>query len=115
MEKIISCCGLVCSNCGAYLATQQNDLQGLKRVAEEWSKEFHTSFKPEDCVCDGCMAGTGRICSYGPACEIRACGLKHQVANCAHCPEYACARLEGFFANVPAAKATLEEVRASLR
>jgi len=114
MAKIISCCGLICSNCGAYIATQKNDMEGLKKVAEEWNKEYHASFKPEDCVCDGCMAETGRVCSHGHVCDIRACGLQHQVVNCAYCPEYTCARLERFFASVPMAKATLEEVRASL-
>jgi hypothetical protein len=36
------------------------------------------------------------------------------VINCAHCPEYACATLEGFLGFVPEARARLDGIRAAL-
>jgi hypothetical protein len=36
------------------------------------------------------------------------------VVNCAHCADYACEKLEGFFGFVPDARAVLDEVRHSL-
>jgi hypothetical protein len=114
MEKIIARCGLSCSTCDAYLATQQNDQEWLKRVAEAWTKEYHATFTPETVMCDSCLADTGRLASYCHVCEIRACAGKHEVVNCAYCSEYPCAKLESFLATTPTAKANLEEVRASL-
>jgi hypothetical protein len=36
------------------------------------------------------------------------------MENCAHCPDYACAKLEGVFGFAPEAKAKLEEIRQTL-
>ena len=64
-------------------------------------------------VCDGCPSD-GRKAGYCAHCEIRACGVERGVANCAHCGDYACERLTGFFGQVPDAKKVLDEVKASL-
>ncbi|HEC96016.1 MAG TPA: DUF3795 domain-containing protein, partial [Euryarchaeota archaeon] len=54
MEKIIGFCGLICSECPAYLATQKDDDNERRKVAETWSKEFNANMKPEDINYDGC-------------------------------------------------------------
>jgi hypothetical protein len=36
------------------------------------------------------------------------------VANCAHCADYGCEKIEGFFGFVPEARATLDGIRAEL-
>ena len=38
MEKIIAYCGLICSECPAYIATQKDSDEERKKVAEKWSK-----------------------------------------------------------------------------
>ena len=111
MEKMIAYCGLVCTECPAYLATQKDDADALEKVARQWSKQFDVSLQAEDCYCDGCQATTDRLFGYCHKCKIRACGLKTEVTNCAHCGEYACEELEGFFKMAPEAKTTLEKVR----
>ncbi|MGB9718029.1 MAG: DUF3795 domain-containing protein [Thermoproteota archaeon] len=45
MSKLIAYCGLICSECPAFIATQRDDDAERKRVAE-LSKEFGGSFKP---------------------------------------------------------------------
>jgi hypothetical protein len=112
--KMISICGLVCSECGAFIATRTNDDKKRKEVAELWAKSYKVDLKPEDINCEGCTSTTKVVFSYTRVCEIRACGLKKQVKNCAHCPEYACEKLVKFFEMAPMAKATLEEIRKSL-
>jgi len=111
MDKMIAYCGLVCTECPAYIATQANDRDALARVAAQWSKEYKASFVPEDCLCDGCLATTDRLFGYCHKCKIRACGARTQVTNCAHCGKYACEELEGFFKMAPEAKTTLEKIR----
>jgi hypothetical protein len=56
MQEIVAYCGLVCTECPAYVATQKNDNQARAKVAEEWSKQFQHNFKTEDINCNGCLA-----------------------------------------------------------
>lgn len=114
MDKIIAYCGLVCSDCSAYVATQANDQEALERVAAQWREEYDApNITVESVICDGCLDG-GRKCSHCAECEIRACGVARGVANCAHCADYACEKLEKFFGFVPGARGVLDEIRQSL-
>jgi hypothetical protein len=56
MRPIIACCGLTCSLCGAYLATQKNSDEERRKVAEKWSKALNVEIKPEQINCDGCIS-----------------------------------------------------------
>ena len=113
MERIIAYCGLNCTECKAYLATQTNDPAALEHVAAEWREAFNApGITAESIVCDGCLATIdGRRAGYCSMCEIRACAVERDVANCAYCADYACAKLEGFLAHAPAARDTLEQLR----
>jgi len=111
---MISFCGLVCTECQAFIATQKNDKEMLKRAAARFNQEVNGSFAPEDWLCDGCLAFEGRLASYCHGCEVRACGIEKKVQNCAHCDDYPCQRLEELFATIPYGKATLHGIRQSL-
>ena len=116
MDRIVAYCGLVCSDCGAYTATQANDPAALERVAAQWREEYNSPEITADSIqCDGCPGTTGgRRIGYCATCEIRACALGQGVANCAHCSNYACARLEGFFAHAVDARTVLDKIHAVL-
>lgn len=114
MERIIAYCGLVCSECEAYLLTQANDTEGQEKLLAKWRVEYNApDMKFEDVICDGCL-GAGRLGGYCGLCEIRACGVERGVTNCAHCTDYACEKLSGFFAMAPPAREMLEAIRAAL-
>jgi len=113
--RIIAYCGLVCSNCDAYVATQANDLETLERLAKRAREEFGIQdATAETAICDGCLTDGGRQIGYCATCKIRACAVERGVANCAHCADYACQKLEGFFAHATEARSVLDEIRASL-
>jgi len=115
MDKIIAYCGLVCTECPAYIATQADDRAALEQVAARWREEYNApDITVEFVICDGCLTDEGRKCGHCFECEIRACGLGRGVVNCAYCDDYTCEKLEGFFAFAPDAKASLERVRQSL-
>jgi hypothetical protein len=114
MEKIISYCGLVCSDCPAFIATQKNDDAERKKVAETWSKEFKKEIKPEDINCDGCLVDSDTVFNYCKVCEIRKCAKDRVGVNCAYCDDYGCEKLTKFFDMVPDAKKRLDEVRKNL-
>lgn len=111
MDKIIAYCGLICAECPAYEATQENDDAKRKKVAEMWSKQYNMKVKPEDINCDGCTSGSKRIIGYCSVCEIRKCGQGKGVENCAYCVDYGCEKLTRFFALAPHARASLEKIR----
>lgn len=112
---MIAYCGLICSECPAYLATQADDRAELERVAAMWREEYNApDITVESVSCDGCLGTAGHKCSHCFDCEIRACAMALNLDNCAHCADYACEKLEGFFGFVPAARATLDGIRAGL-
>ena len=116
MEKIIAYCGLNCAGCPAYGATQTGDPAELECVAAEWREAFNMpDLTAESVICDGCLSRQGgRLSGYCATCAIRACGVARGVANCAHCDDYACDKLTGFWEQAPEARANLEQIRAGL-
>jgi hypothetical protein len=111
MKEMIACCGLVCTECPAYLATQNGDDELRKKTASDWSKFYGHVIQPEDINCEGCQSESGRLLGHCLECKIRQCCLERKVANCASCPDYGCEKLMAFINQVPEAKAKLEEMR----
>jgi hypothetical protein len=110
-EKIIAKCGLGCSECPAYIATQKNDDALRAETAKKWSEMFKADIKPTDINCDGCQSESARLFSYCQTCDIRKCAREKKVETCAACPEYSCAKLDAFLAQVPEARKVLEGLR----
>ncbi len=102
MQINISPCGLVCSKCDAYRATQMNDPEKLEMVAADWRKRYQCpDIKAELIPCDGCMTEGGRKCYHcDNSCTIRPCAIAKGVQICSECPEYPCERLTEFFGYV---------------
>ncbi|MEA2104275.1 MAG: DUF3795 domain-containing protein [Candidatus Cloacimonadota bacterium] len=111
MSKMIAYCGIVCTECPAYIATKNNDEDLRKKTATEWSKTYGAEIKPENIYCDGCLQDEGHLIGHCAECEIRACGKEKKVENCAYCDDFACEKLEKFFEFVPTAKKVLENIR----
>ena len=111
MKEMVAYCGLTCTECQAYQATQKNDNNARAKIAEEWSKQFGMNLKPEDINCDGCLAVSKRQIGYCAMCEIRKCGSDKKVVNCGYCVEYPCDKLNNFHTGAPQAKAKLEAIR----
>ncbi|MBC8446916.1 MAG: DUF3795 domain-containing protein [Chloroflexi bacterium] len=114
MDKMIAYCGLVCTECPAYIATKANDAAAIERVARLWAKEYNAQITAAAVWCDGCLSAGPRLCSHCGECEIRACAISRGVVNCAYCDDYGCQTISGFLAHVPDAKAVLENIRATL-
>ena len=115
MERKIATCGLTCTECPGYIATQNQDVEAIAKVAEMWSAEFDAKLTAEDCWCDGCRSDVGPWMSHCAECGIRACGVERGVETCAECADYACCdKLTEFFGFVPEAKVTLEGLRGGL-
>ncbi|MCK5024620.1 MAG: DUF3795 domain-containing protein [Thermoplasmata archaeon] len=108
MDKIIGYCGLICTECPAYLAKQNDDNDLRIKTAEDWSGMYGADIKPENINCQGCTT-EGVKFAHCNKCEMRACGMARGVINCGQCDEYACDKLEEFFGFVPDAKNVLDD------
>lgn len=112
MEQMIAYCGLECTECPAYKATQANDRKALEAVAAQWREAFNlTDLTADSVICDGCLSTTGRLTGYCHTCQIRACASERGMENCAACDEYACEKLRGFFEHAPEAEKRLDSLR----
>jgi len=111
LERITAFCGIDCASCKAFIATRENDDVKRREIAAEWSKAFGLEIKPEEVNCDGCLTKKGRHINYCNVCEIRQCGMKKAIENCAYCTDYACEKLQKFHEQAPEPKNRLEEIR----
>ena len=109
-EKLTAYCGLTCTECSAYIATREDDVEKLEALALEWyGVENNATF----CVCDGCTTD-GRKNKWCAECGVRACAVERGVVNCAYCSDFGCETLTAFLQDVPHARTNLELIRAAL-
>jgi len=115
-KRIVGVCGIICSDCRAFIATQKNDTELKKQVAESWSTE-EEKVTPEDISCQGCSATGESLMRFAEACAVRRCGYDRKVENCAHCDEFPCVTLTGLWKSMGTTeeRATLEEIRKGLQ
>jgi hypothetical protein len=107
MDRMIAYCGLVCTDCPAYLATKAGDEKKAQETAALWKKEYGVDVSVADVWCDGCIA-PGKKCAHCAECDIRACGIEKGVPNCGRCADFACGKIEAFFKMAPFARDVLE-------
>jgi len=103
-------CGLDCSDCDAYIATQENEDAKREETARKWSKLYRADIEPWQINCSGCKSDGVKF-SHCDVCDIRSCCLSKGVENCAVCEEYICDRLSVFIKMAPDAGAALEKFR----
>jgi len=114
MERTIAYCGLVCSECRGFLATQSGDWEALEELAQEMNQAFELGTITADSVaCDGCLGDKGKKCGYCAMCAVRRCASERGVTTCADCGAYECDRLKELWRMAPSAQTVLEELRAS--
>jgi hypothetical protein len=114
MYEMIAYCGLDCSACKAFEATQKEDFERKKELAKQWTEGLKVEFKPEDINCNGCKSDT--ISGWcRKICKIRPCAEDKKVKTCAHCNDYPCGKLKEFLLNEPVATKNLEKIRQTLQ
>ena len=114
MERIVAYCGIVCSDCPVYIATQKDEHAERERVAALFTKQYGRKYEPEDINCDGCISDSPRLFHYCGACEWRKCARDRNIKNCAYCSEYPCESLSRLFKEYSKAKETLDEIKREL-
>jgi hypothetical protein len=111
MSRMIAYCGLVCSSCPTFLATQNDDDVARAQTAALYSEKFGFDLKPEQINCDGCKSDGGKLIGYCQSCEIRQCCSGRGLENCATCSDQPCDNLVRFHAFAPDAKKCFEALK----
>jgi len=114
MNEIVSFCGLLCNECGAFIATKNDDDKKREEVAQLWIKEYNVDIKPEEINCTGCLSDSEPLFRHCKVCEVRKCGREKGIKNCAYCDEYACERLEKILQMAPETKKRLDKIKSTL-
>jgi hypothetical protein len=96
MKKMTACCGLECTACAAFIATQEDNEELRTETAALWGRQLDVEVDPQSISCDGCLSN-GRHLDYCGMCGIRKCCLEKNIQNCAQCDQYICDTLaKGF-------------------
>ena len=111
MKREIAYCGLECTVCTAFIATERDDDQKRLEVAELWSTLYKADIKARDINCLGCKSEGGRLFKHCSVCEVRKCARQRGLENCAECDDYGCEILQEFFKMAPEAEYNLKQIR----
>lgn len=110
MSEMIACCGLVCTECPTFIATQNDDDEARAKTAVFYRQTYGLDFKPEEINCDGCLSTGGRLIGYCHTCEIRECCQDKGLDNCASCDQQTCDMLIRFHEFSPSAKESYDRL-----
>jgi hypothetical protein len=91
--RIVSACGVLCSECPAYLAGRRGPAY-QKRVAKAWHRIYGLDVPPEKLTCGGCLGTDAELFQTSRGCQARRCCRAKGLRNCAECPQVACEDLE---------------------
>ncbi|MDD5504585.1 MAG: DUF3795 domain-containing protein [Candidatus Omnitrophica bacterium] len=108
---MIAYCGLDCSKCIGFLATQSCDAGKIAEAAKAWSVQFKADVKPEHVLCDGCKEGGRKSYYCGNLCKITKCCRAKKIETCAECKDYSCADLNFVLEHSVEAKNNLEQLK----
>jgi len=93
MKDTVAFCGLFCESCGVYIATQNNDISELQRIAVMMKTTV------EEIRCNGCRSSI--LSPHCRDCEFRSCAKTKKYDNCEECSEFPCSSLQEFQKKAP--------------
>ena len=93
MDTIMSACGVVCSDCAAYVAASKGTAF-RKEAAEAWNRIYGFQTPPEKMSCGGCLSSDDKVFHTSVTCAARRCCLSKGFSSCAECPDESCALLK---------------------
>lgn len=93
MTKLMSACGVLCSDCPAYLA-QAKGMEHQQHTADAWLRIYGLPELPESISCGGCLSADDEVFYTSVKCKARRCCRSKGFASCAECDVENCADLE---------------------
>ena len=91
--KMMSACGVMCSECPAYLAASKG-LSFQQQVVEAWRRIYGLNETSANISCSGCLGPDGDLFHTSGRCKARLCCRSKLFNSCAECPKEGCEDLE---------------------
>ena len=107
----LSCCGLDCDACDAFIATRNDDDLLREEVACRWRMLYGAPVRADDINCTGCRSDGCKVHFCEHMCTVRKCVMERGFENCAPCDCYPCAALETILSFAPHVRETLGAIR----
>ncbi len=107
--RVMSACGVLCSECAAYIGRQRGAAY-RRRAAAAWRRIYGTRARPEQITCGGCLGPDAELFHTSLGCRARRCCRARGLRSCGECAREACPDLERaqrVWDGVPAIAATL--------
>ena len=93
MTKLMSACGVMCSECPAYHGAAKG-VAHQRQTVEAWLRIYGLSETPEHISCGGCLSSDADVFHTSVRCKARRCCRDKAFSSCAECPKQACDILE---------------------
>ncbi len=109
MPRLMSACGVWCSDCPAYRAAAKG-VAHRRRTVEAWRRIYGLRVSIENLSCGGCLGPDEELFHTSRTCKARRCSRRKGYRTCADCRTTSCADLEraqALWDGVPALASTL--------
>ena len=93
MTKMMSACGVLCSDCPAYLGAGKG-VAHQKSTAAAWRRIYGLNETVENITCGGCLGPDDQLFHTSRTCKARHCCRSKGFGTCAECPVEWCPDLE---------------------
>ena len=91
--KMMSACGVMCSECPAYLAASKG-LSFQQQVVEAWRRIYGLNEIAANISCGGCLGSDEHLFHTSRRCKARRCCRSKGLKSCAECHKERCEDLE---------------------
>jgi len=109
MDRVVSACGVLCSECAAYRGRERGP-EHQRRAAAAWARIYAYPQDPANLACGGCASSDEEVFHSSRTCAARRCCRAKGFVTCAECSTRPCAALEkaqAVWDGVPAIALTL--------
>ena len=93
MNRMMSVCGVMCSECPAYFGASKG-IEHQQQVVEAWHRIYGLNETAANISCGGCLGSDERVFHTSIRCSARRCCQNKAFNNCAECPKKQCEDLE---------------------
>lgn len=93
MNKMMSACGVMCSECPAYFAASKGTAY-QQQVVEAWRRIYGLNEIIANISCGGCLGSDEDVFHTCRRCSARNCCRSKGLNSCAECPKKRCEDLE---------------------
>lgn len=93
MAKMMSACGVLCSDCPAYRAHEKG-IEHQQRTVDAWRRIYGLNETVEHLTCGGCLGPDDELFHSSRHCRARCCCHLKGFSTCAECTVASCEDLE---------------------